>query len=109
MPAAKYVIELSDQDKSKLNDIVTKGKSSARTILRNNILLASDRRSGKHMTIAEISKAYHTTPTMVNNVKVSYCEKGLKATINRKKPEIPPVPSKVTGDVEAHVIAPCLW
>lgn len=105
MPAVKYVIELSEQDRSELIEIVKKGKSPARTILRANILLASDRRSGKHMTIAEISKVYHTTPTTVHNVRVSYCENGLKATITRKKRETPPVPSKVTGDVEAHVIA----
>ena len=105
MRATKYVIELSEQDRSELIEIVTKGKSPARTILRANILLASDRRSEKYMTISEISNAYHTTPTTVYNVRVSYCEKGLKATINRKKRETPPVPSKVTGDVEAHVIA----
>lgn len=105
MPATKYVIELSEQDRSELIEIVTKGKSPARTILRANILLASDRRSEKYMTISEISNAYHTTPTTVYNVRVSYCENGLKATINRKKRETPPVPSKVTGDVEAHVIA----
>jgi len=105
MPAIKYVIELSDQDKAKLIDIVTKGKSPARTILRANILLASDRRSEKYMTVSEISKAYHTTPTTVQNVRSSYCEKGLEATINRKKRKTPPVPAKVTGEVEAHVIA----
>ncbi len=105
MPSFKYVIELSDQDKEKLIDIVTKGKSPARTILRANILLASDRRSEKYMTVSEISKAYHTTPTTVQNVRTSYCEKGLEATINRKKRETPPIPAKVTGEVEAHVIA----
>ena len=105
MPSLKYVIELSAQDKAELIDIVTKGKSPARTILRANILLASDRRSERYMTVSEISKAYHTTPTTVQIVRASYCEKGLEATINRKKRETPPVPAKVTGEVEAHVIA----
>lgn len=105
MPSFKYVIELSDQDKAALIDIVTKGKSPARTILRANILLASDRRSEKYMTVSEISKAYHTTPTTVQNVRTSYCEKGLAATVNRKKRETPPIPAKVTREVEAHVIA----
>ena len=86
-------------------DIVTKGKSPARTILRANILLASDRRNERYMTVSEISKAYHTTPTTVQTVRASYCEKGLEATINRKKRETPPVSAKVTGEVEAHVIA----
>ena len=40
MPSFKYVIELSDQDKAKLMEIVKKGNSPARTILRANILLA---------------------------------------------------------------------
>ena len=96
MPSLKYVIELSAEDKAKLTDIVTKGKSPARMILRANVLLASDRRSEKYMTIPEISKAYHTTPTTVQNVRASYCEKGFEATINRKKRETPPVPAKST-------------
>ena len=105
MPSLKYVIELSAEDKAKLTDIVAKGKSPARMILRANILLVSDKRRETYMTISEISKAYHTTPTTVQNVRASYCERGLEATINRKKREIPPVPAKVTGEVEAHVVA----
>ncbi|MBQ6944570.1 MAG: helix-turn-helix domain-containing protein [Ruminococcus sp.] len=105
MPSFKYVIELSEQDRIELFDIVTKGTSSARKILRANILLASDKRSDKYMTVSEIAKTYHTTPTTVQNVRASYCENGLTATINRKKREAPPVPAKVTGEVEAHIIA----
>ena len=105
MPSIKYVIELSAEEKAKLMELVSKGKSPARTILRANILLASDKENEKYMTISEISKAYHTTPTTVKNVRASYCEKGLEATINRKKRETPPVPAKVTGEVEAHIIA----
>ena len=97
MPSFKYVIELSDQDKATLMEIVKKGNSPARTILRANILLASDKRNDKHMTVSEIADAYHTTPTTVQTVRTSYCEKGLEATINRRKRETPPIPAKVTG------------
>ena len=95
MPSFKYMIELSEEDKSALTEIVTKGTSPARTILRANILLASDRRNEKYMTVAEIANVYHTTPTTVQTVRTSYCEKGLEATIHRKKRETPPVPPKV--------------
>lgn len=105
MPSFKYVIELSDKDREQLLEIVTKGSSPARTILRANILLASDRGSDQYMTVAKIAEAYHTTPTTVQTVRTSYCQKGLEATIHRKKRETPPVPPKVTGEVEAHVIA----
>lgn len=104
MPSLKYVVELSEQDKTVLLDIVSKGTSTARKILRANILLASDKQSDKYMTVAEIAEAYHTTPTTVQTVRTSYCERGLDATINRKKRETPPVPAKVTGEVEAHII-----
>ena len=90
MPSLKYVIELSTEDKAELIEIVTKGAHPARTILRANILLASDRGSERYMTVSEISKAYHTTPTTVQTVRTSYCEKGLEATIHRKKRETPP-------------------
>ena len=100
MPSYKYVIELSDQDKTRLMEIVKKGSSPARTIL-----LASDKQSDKYMTVSEIANAYRTTPTTVQTVRTSYCKNGLEATINRKKRETPPIPAKVTGEVEAHIIA----
>ena len=105
MPSVKYIIELSDADRKALQDIISKGQSPAKTILRANILLASDRDNEVHMTVAEIAKAYHTTPTTVQNVRTSYANNGLEATINRKKRSTPPVPAKVTGDVEAHIVA----
>lgn len=105
MPSFKYVIELSEADRAELNDVISKGTSPARTILRANILLASDRGSKKYMTVAEIADIYHTTPTTVHTVRNSYCEKGLAATLAGKKRETPPVAAKVTGDVEARIIA----
>ena len=104
MPSIKYVIELSNQEKVRLMEIVKKGNSPARTILRANILLASDKQNDRYMTVSEIANAYRTTPTTVQTVRASYCKKGLEATITRKKRETPPIPAKVTGEV-AHVIA----
>ena len=105
MPSIKYVIELSNQEKVRLMEIVKKGNSPARTILRANILLASDKQNDRYMTVSEIANAYRTTPTTVQTVRTYYCKNGLEATINRKKRETPPIPAKVTGEVEAHIIA----
>ena len=105
MPSVRYIIELSSSDRKILQDIVSKGTSPAKAILRANILLASDRNNKKHMTVAEIAETYHTTPTTVQNVRTSYANSGLDATISRKKRETPPVPPKITGDIEAHIIA----
>ena len=61
MPSVKYVIELSNQEKVRLMEIVKNGNSPARTILRANILLASDKQSDKYDCIGD-SKCipYHT-------------------------------------------------
>lgn len=107
MPSVKYLIELPTSERKSLEDIVTKGKAPAKTILRANILLASDRNATRRMTVAEIAEVYHTTPTTVQTVRSEYSQTGLLETINRKKRETPPVAPKVTGNVEAHIIALC--
>ena len=105
MPTIKYVIDLTDADRKTLKDIIAKGTTAARSILRANILLASDRHNKKQMTVAQIAETYHTCPTTVQTVRMSYATDGLEATINRKKRSTPPVPAKVTGEIEAHIIA----
>ena len=105
MPSVKYIIELSDSDRKVLQDIIKKGTSPAKAILRANILLASDQSSKQYMTVAKIAETYHTTPTTVQNVRTSYANNGLATTLSRKKRVTPPVAPKVTGDVEAHIIA----
>ena len=105
MPSVKYLIELSDSDRKVLQDIIKKGTSPAKAILRANILLASDQNSKQYMTVAKIAETYHTTPTTVQNVRTSYANNGLATTLSRKKRATPPVAPKVTGDVEAHIIA----
>ena len=105
MPTVKYNIELGDDERKKLMDIVKKGNAPAKTILKANILLASDRNGKKPMTVAEAAESYHTSRTTVQNIRVSYVERGLDATLTRKKRESPPVAPKVTGEVEARIIA----
>jgi transposase len=105
MPSVKYSIELSDSDRNTLHNLVTKGNTSAKAILRANILLASDKTNKRHMTVAEIAAAFSTSATTVQKVRTSYANTGLNTTIQRKKRRTPPVAPKVTGDVEAHIIA----
>ena len=105
MPSVKYLNGLSDTDRETLKYIVANSSSSAKTILRANILLASDRNARQKMTVAQIADAYQTSPTTVQTVRTSYVSNGLEATVYRKKRATPPVPAKITGDVEAHIIA----
>ena len=105
MPIQKYEVSLPAEERKQLTKIVKSGNMPARTILRANILLAVDRNGKQPMTVQEAAIAFNTSATTVQNVRTRYGENGLDATIQRKKRKTPPVEAKVTGDVEAHIIA----
>ena len=53
---------------------------------------------------AELAKLYGVSPNTINNVKRAYLKNGIDC-IYRKKRTAPPVERKITGEVEAHLIA----
>ena len=105
MAATKYEIDLNDEERNHLVRLVKKGVGSARSILRANILLASDKNRRKRMSVGEIAFLYHTSRTSVENVRRSYVTRGLEATLLRKQRATPPRQRKLSGEVEAHIIA----
>jgi len=106
MPKIKYKVCLSKEEREQLLSLVKKGTSPARAIMRANILLAADENNpdGKKSRdrIAEMFNAHMQT---VQTVRKTYSKQGLDATIGRKKREMPPVEPKITGEVEAKIIA----
>ena len=105
MPKKKYKVELSEEEREQLLKIVKIGKSPAKTIMRSNILLSTDDKRKPKLPIREVADIYGVSPNTVNTVRKSYAEQGLDATIKRKKRETPPVAPKITGDIEAKIIA----
>ena len=104
MRNTKYQYKLSEKDTKVLRDIIKKGKSPARVILHANILLAGDC-SSTIKSVKEISESYDTTSTTVYNVLSTYKKDGITPLLKRKKRLTPPVEAKITGDVEAKIIA----
>jgi len=103
---AIYKVTLTKEEKEGLLDMVKKGKGGAQSIRRANILLAVDR--GEHamlrMTDEDAAKAYHATSRTVYSIKKAFVEEGLADAIGRKERKTPPH-KKVTGDVEAKIVA----
>jgi hypothetical protein len=54
---------------------------------------------------SEVSAQCRCTMRVVYTVSKQYVKEGLERVLNRKKRETPPVPAKVTGDIEAKIIA----
>ena len=105
MPKRNHEVALTEEERSRLKQIVSSGKSSAKEIRRCNILLATDDARTPKMTVREVAKTHHVSATTINEVRKSYAEQGIEGTIKRKKRKSPPIQPKITGDVEAKIIA----
>jgi transposase len=86
--------------------IITKGTASAKSIMHANVLLAANENAeGAKKSETEIAELFHVHPQTVHTIRQQYFEKGLQAALGRKKRETPPVAPKITGEVEAKIIA----
>ena len=70
MAAKKYIVELDEQERARLNALISKGKAPAKSILKARILLKADSAEGGPGWLdAEIVEALDTNPTMVSRVR----------------------------------------
>jgi transposase len=106
MPKFVNHVRLSEGDRSSLLMLISKGAAPAKMILRANILLAADENSQQgRVNETEIAMRFHVSRQTVHNIRQQFSENGLEATVGRKKRDKPPIPAKITGDVEARIIA----
>jgi predicted XRE-type DNA-binding protein len=100
-------IELSDEVRSELEKFTETGKRSVKLVKRAKIILEldeADRR--KPLTQARIAEKIGVDRRTVSNAKQAFLAADSVAVfLQRKKRETPPVQPKITGDVEAHIIA----
>lgn len=101
MAKRKYLVRLSSEDRGLLQSVVSKGTQAARTIRRAQVLLALDNPRHKKKTL---SKVLHVSNRTIDSIAKGYQSDGISC-IYRKKRSTPPVEGKITGDVEAHLIA----
>jgi transposase len=105
-----YRVHLTAEEKKRLEDIISKGVP-ARQVRRAHILLLlneQDDNEGKAVQAAgqrETAERCRCTTDLVYTVGKQYVKEGIERVLNRKKRETPPVPAKVTGEIEAKIIA----
>jgi transposase len=99
MPAAKYIVDLSPEERQELLEFVRHGKKSARQITRAHILLKADQSLGDE----EIADDLHTGVATVGRVRKRFVEEGVPSALY-EKPR-PGQQRKLTGKQEARLIA----
>ena len=108
MPRPKdHVVALSDAERARLTRVVSRGSHPARTIMRARVLLELDENTGVvpwRRVVAERAGVSEQT-VYLSAKRFTESHGNVDEVIGRRKRATPPVPAKVTGDVEARVIA----
>jgi Homeodomain-like domain len=102
----KFIVKLDADERTRLNDLISKGKAAAKSILKARILLKADQgEAGESWSDEAICTALDTNHTMVSRVRSKLVDEGLDAVLARKKRETPPVAPIFDGEKQAHLIA----
>ena len=103
----KNEIILSAGQRKELDDFSKKGVHSVRLVNRAKIILALDTSEGrKAAKQEEIAQRVGVSRQVVNNTRRDFlAAESIEAFLQRKKRDTPPVATKITGDVEAKIIA----
>lgn len=100
----KYIVELTAEERSALEQVVGKLKGSSQKVKRANILLKADV-DGPGWTDAKIAEALDCRIKTVENVRQRFVEEGFEIALNGKKREKPPTEKLLDGEQEAKIIA----
>jgi transposase len=100
-------ISLSPEERHELEVFTKTGNRSVKLVKRAAIILALDTSGGRKPDAeTDIAHRIGVSRQTVQNVKKDFeTAADLTVFLQRKKRETPPVPPKVTGELEAHIIA----
>jgi transposase len=99
----KYVVRLTEDERSFLRDLVGKGKAAAQKIKHANVLLKVDA-AGANWSDGQAAEAFDCALRTVITIRQRYVEQGLEAALERKKRECPPRQPILDGEGEAQLI-----
>jgi hypothetical protein len=103
----KNEVKLTTEQRKELEAYSKTGVHSVKLIKRAEIVLLLDTSvNGKAATFDEISRKLDISVTTITKVKKDFFSaKDVKVFLQRKKRDTPPVEPKITGEVEARIIA----
>jgi len=103
----EFTVRLKAGDRAKLTKLVSSGTHPARMITRARVLLALDESQGSAPDRRVVADQVGTSQSTVYLVAKQFATQAgqVEDVIGRKKRTTPAVEPKVTGDVEARVIA----
>lgn len=105
MPAKKFGVKLTEEERDYLTQLISQGKIAARKLTHAQILLHADEASETgSLKDREIAKAVHSSRLTVERVRKRFVEEGLDCALNPKVQKRRR-PKKLDGEAEAFLIA----
>ncbi len=105
---AKYVVTLSEAERSRLTDISRNGRAPAKKILHARILLLADQGHPEGgWTDERIAEALGLHPYSIARIRKRFVTQGEGPALNRQIRVTPPNPRKIDGEIEAQLVAIC--
>jgi transposase len=104
----QYQFALTDEQRERYEAITRTGSAPVSKVRHARVLLLSDaNRVGGKLTRDQIAEALGMHVNTVDRLRKRYVLEGEEPVLNRKPRETPPVPPKIDGRVEAHLVAIC--
>ena len=100
----KYVVRLTDEERSLLQQVVKKLKGSGQKVRRAQILLKADA-NGPQWTDQQIAEAFSCRTQTVEGLRQRLVERGFQEALDGVKRAQPPTPKLLDGEQEARLIA----
>lgn len=101
----KYIVTLTDEERQRLQEMLSRGKAAARKLMHARILLKADAApGGPDWPDGRIAEALDIGQATVERVRKEFVEEGLEAALERRKPRRV-YERKLDGDGEAHLVA----
>ena len=100
----KYVVRLTDAERSELTEVVKKLKGTSQKVWRAQILLKGDA-GGPGWTDERIAEAYSCRTRTVEQLRQRLVERGFPETLKGAKRTTPATDKLLDGEQEAKVIA----
>jgi len=100
-------IYLNEEERAELTKFTKTGKHDVRLVNRARVILLLDRTGKKdHLRIGRICESVGISRQAIYDIRAAYLSaENVTAFLKRKERETPPVAPKITGEVEARIIA----
>ena len=104
----QYPVQLKAEQRQSLEDITRNGHAPAKKVRHARVLLLGDRgRADGPWPDPRIAEALGMHVNTVARIRKRFALEGERPALERKPRATPPVPPKIDGRVEAHLIALC--